>query len=106
MPLLGFTMFHDEVKDGTKRQTIRKHRKLPVKVGDIIYLYWHLRKVDCHLLRIEKCAETFTIPWARLKFSNEIAKSDGFKSPVEMQNWFSKTHRSPDDEELFDVIRW
>lgn len=28
MPLIGFTVFHDEVRDGKKRQTIRRQRAL------------------------------------------------------------------------------
>jgi hypothetical protein len=106
MPQIGFTIFHDEIKDGTKRQTIRRHLKHSVKVGDTLYLYWHLRKKDCHLLRVEKCLEAFTKPWGSLKFSEDMAKRDGFKSSGEMREWFNKTYRSLDDEELFDVIRW
>jgi hypothetical protein len=106
MPLIGFTVFHDEVRDGTKRQTIRKHRKLPVKAGDTLYLYWHLGRKDCHLLRVERCVETFTERWGTLKDSEDIAERDGFKSSAEMREWFSKTRRLAGDGELFDVIRW
>jgi len=106
VPLIGFTVFHDKVKAGTKRQTIRKHRKFPVKVGDTLYLYWHLRRNDCRLLRVDKCVEAFTEPWGTLKVSEDVARRDGFGSSAEMRNWFSKTHGKPDDEELFDVIRW
>ena len=106
MPLISFTVFHDEVRDGTKRQTIRKHRKLPVKVGGTLYLYWHLRRKDCHLLRVETCVETFTEPWGMLKVSEDIAERDGFRSSAEMREWFHKTHPLAGDEELFDVIRW
>jgi len=106
MTLLGFAVLHDHVRDGTKRQTIRRYRKRPVKVGDTLYLYWHLRQRDCHLLRVEKCVETFTEPWGKLKVSEEVAKRDGFKSPAEMLEWINETHHLPDDEELFDIIRW
>jgi hypothetical protein len=106
MPPLGFSVFHDEVKDGKKRQTIRKHRKRPIKVGDTLYLYWHLRREDCYLLRVAKCVETFTQPWAILKVSEEIANRDGFNSSGKMREWFNQTPQSPNDEELFDVIRW
>lgn len=41
-----------------------------------------------------------------LKASEEIAKRDGFNSSTEMREWFNKTHQSPNDEELFDVVRW
>ena len=106
MPALGFNVFHDEVKNGKKHQTIRRHRKQPIKVGDTLYLYWHLRRKDCHLLRTAKCIETFTKPWRELKVSEDIAKRDGFKSAAEMCHWFKKSKGSPADEELFDVIRW
>jgi hypothetical protein len=106
MPLLGFSVFHDEVKDGKKRQTLRRHRKQPIKVGDTLYLYWHLRRKDCHLLRKAKCIETFTQPWGTLKVSEEISKLDGFNSSAEMRAWFNKTHQTLNDDELFDVIRW
>jgi hypothetical protein len=106
MPIIGFSVFHDEIRDGTKRQTIRRHRKLPVKVGDTLYLYWHLRQKDCHLLRVGKCVETFTIPWGTLKVSEDFAKGDGFKSSAEIHTWFSKTYSLLKDGELFDVIRW
>lgn len=106
MSPLGFSVFHYEVKNGEKRQTIRSHRKIPIKVGDTLYLYWHLRQKDCHLLRVEKCVETLTKPWRILKVSEEIAERDGFKSSTEMRKWFNKTHHIPDDKEPFDVIRW
>jgi hypothetical protein len=106
MPPLSFSVFHDEVKDGEKRQTIRKQRKRPIKVGDTLYLYWHLRQKDCHLLRKAKCVETFTKSWRVLKVSEDIAKRDGFKSATEMCEWFSRTQDLPDDKELFDFIRW
>ena len=85
MPLLGFSVFHGEVKDGKKRQTIRRHRKQPIKVGDTLNLYWHLRQKECHLLRTAKCIETFTKPWLMLKVSEDIARLDGFKSATEMR---------------------
>ena len=106
MPLLGFSVFRDEVKDGKKRQTIRRQRKQPIKVGDSLYLYWHLRRKDCHLLRKAKCFETFTKPWRMLKVSEDIAKRDGFKSAAEMCEWFKKSQSALSDEALLDVIRW
>jgi hypothetical protein len=106
MPSLGFNVFHDEVKNGEKRQTIRHYLKQPIKVGDTLYLYWHLRQKDCHLLRTAKCIETFTKPWGELKVSQDIAKRDGFKSAAEMKEWFKKSQSALSDEALFDVIRW
>jgi hypothetical protein len=106
MPPLGFNAFHNEVKNGKKRQTIRKQRKRPIKVGGTLYLYWHLRRKDCHLLRKAKFVETFTKPWDFLKVSEDIAKRDGFGSSKEMREWFNSTQDLLDDKEMFDVIRW
>jgi hypothetical protein len=106
MPLLGFTKFHDEIRNGVKRQTIRRHPKKQIHVGDTLYLYWHPRKQDCRLIERVKCTESFTLIWGTIKQSEEIAKLDGFKSALEMREWFNKTYHLPDDKEMFDVIRW
>jgi hypothetical protein len=76
-----------------------------MKEGDTLYLSWHPRRKDCHLLRVAKCVETFTKPWGVLKVSEDIAKRDGFKSATEMCEWFNRSQSLPYDE-LFDVIRW
>ena len=95
----------DEVRNGKKRQTIRKLRKRPIKVGDILYLYWHLRQKDCELLKVAKCTEEFVKPWAMLRDSETVAKRDGFENASEMREWFMKKH-SPNLDTLFQVIRW
>jgi len=105
MPLIGFTVMKSEILNGQKRQTIRKLRKHPIKVGDTLYLYWHLRRKDCQLLKIAKCTEEFVKPWAMLRDSWDVATRDGFKNPSEMQEWFMKKH-NPDADTLFQVIRW
>lgn len=126
MPLIGFTIFKDKIQDGSKRQTIRKLRKRPIKVGDTLYIYWKLRTKECERLRVEKCTEHFLIYimseyWVgrqrirMLKFENdewnpisyketlEIAVRDGFKDDVAMLMWFATKHPLP---ETFEVIRW
>jgi len=105
MPLIGFTVMKEEILSGEKRQTIRKARKIPIKVGDTLYLYWHLRRKDCELLKVVKCTETFRKPWAMIEDSYDVALRDGFESPAEMRKWFMKKH-NPDPTDLFDVIRW
>ena len=126
MALLGFTIFREKILDGTKCQTIRKLRKHPVKLGEKLYLYWHLRQRDCERLRTETCIEHFLINiqseyWVGrqrlriLKFENgewvpmgyretlDIAVRDGFKDDVEMLLWFEAKHPLP---QIFEVIRW
>ena len=61
MPSIGFTVLKDKLLDGSKKQTIRKLRKNPIKVGDKLYLYWHLRQKDCAKLGEVICNETFFI---------------------------------------------
>ena len=95
----------DEVCDGRKRQTIRKLRKRPIKVDDILYLYWKLRTKECELLKVAKCTEEFVKPWGLLKDSHTVAVRDGFRNASEMRRWFMKKH-NPDSHTLFQVIRW
>jgi len=56
--ILGLTVFKDKILNGEKRQTIRKARKTPIKVGDTLYLYWILRTKQCELLKVVKCTES------------------------------------------------
>lgn len=80
MPLLGFTVFKKEVKLRKKRQTIRKPRKNPIKKGDALYLYWHLRRPDCELLRVAECKGVLRMTWADMVNNEELARMDGFSS--------------------------
>jgi len=105
MPLIGFTVFKDKIISGEKRQTIRKPRKRPIKVGDTLYLYWHLRQKDCELLQVVKCKEVITMKYKDFAYDDDIAKRDGFKNSEEMRKWFEKIHK-PKPEDSFVIIRW
>jgi hypothetical protein len=126
MVLIGFTVFKEKILDGTKRQTIRKLRKYPVKEGDKLYLYWHLRQKDCEKLCETICTETLRISMSidqgelciiqlpnglgncqRLPYFQmlTLANADGFRTVEEMKDWFIKTHGNIDGE-TFQVIRW
>lgn len=71
MALLGFSKFKEKIEDGTKRRTIRRIRKHPktgepnpIRVGEKLYLYWHLRRPDCQRLRAkedDRCKKTLFI---------------------------------------------
>lgn len=132
MPAIGFTVLKEKIVDGSKRQTIRKLRKQPIKVGDTLYLYWHLRRKDCELLKVVKCVETFPI---QMQFYEnwldsgepiwivdetlpsrtiitlqdfkveELAQRDGFNNALEMMRWFTKQYGDLNDQ-TFQVIRW
>lgn len=128
MPLIGFTVFKDKILDGSKRQTIRKRRKHPIKIFDRLYLYWHLRQKDCVKLGEATCLDEFLIQihseyWAGkqrplLQIYNknskvwteltpeetlEIAHSDGFQGEDGFLDWFIRHYGSG---ETFQVIRW
>lgn len=124
MPLLGFQkQFVEAVESGTKRQTIRAHRKRPFKVGDTLYLYYGLRTQQCRKLGEVECREVvpFKIEfgyfwmfysrgavqrrWLRLQVHDaaDLARADGFESAADMAAWFEKTHGLPFDGQL---IRW
>ena len=127
MPLLGFSVFKEKVQDGTKKQTIRKLRKYPIKEGDKLFLYWHTRRPDCEKLGETTCTETYRISMSiddegelcivhlpesmgnswKLNFGSmqALAQLDGFNNVYEMRDWFKKTHSNLDGE-TFQVIRW
>lgn len=126
MPLLGFTVFKEKVKEGTKKQTIRKLRKHPIKEGNKLYLYWHTRQKDCEKLGEAICSESYKISmsidqgnlcvlregtlgagWCRLSYDEmyRLALDDGFAGVADMAMWFKKTHSNLDGE-AFQVIRW
>jgi len=74
-------------------------------VGDTLYLYWHLRKKDCELLKVVKCTWTKRVRWWYIAYDDDIARLDGFKDSAEMRAWFEKVHH-PEPNDLFDIIRW
>ena len=61
MALLGFTIMKDKILSGEKRQTIRKMRQYPVKISEILHLYWKLRTKVCEKLGEGVCNETFMV---------------------------------------------
>lgn len=132
MPLLNFAVkkcipMVENGKPYWKRQTIRKLRKRPFKVGDILYLYTGLRTKNCRKIGEAFCTEieeiklclSSSIPWAYEKrFTvdrdywkllttpelDQLAIDDGFNSLMEMWKWFQKTHGEKD--QIFQVIKW
>jgi len=111
VPGLNFTMFVDQVERGEKRQTIRRHRKRPIKAGDYLYMFTGQRTTHCRPLAIradhvgvEICIDTFTRRWAQLRNDEILALVDGFETLAEYQAWFEAHGAKPDD--MYDVIRW
>jgi len=92
VPILGFTVFKDKILNGEKRQTIRKARKIPIKVGDTLYLYWKLRTRQCELLKAVKCTEAFRLSYLDFCDDEDIARRDGFENAAQMKEWFEKRY--------------
>jgi len=134
MALLGYTIpeTKEKVRDGSKRQTIRKLRKRPIKVGERLYHYWHLRQKDCEKLRESICKKTFFISllidrdgfWEIRQFNShpsqasqsyrlngdeiwELAKKDCFESSTGMVETLRRMHKIvADSRTFFQVISW
>jgi hypothetical protein len=91
MPILGFTRLLDKLRDESKKQTIRKPRKHPLKVGDILHIFWKLRTKQCQKLGE---AEVTKIERKRFKeISEGDAMRDGFPGGLlDFQREFVKMH--------------
>jgi hypothetical protein len=119
MPLIHFKeRFASAVANGTKRQTIRKARKRPIKPGDRLILgTWTGLPYRSKVRRLgdAPCTETYDIlicehgtvyvngrklGWLR-RFS--FAAADGFASVDDMIAWFKEVHGLPFHGV---VIRW
>lgn len=100
MPLLGFNgQFSNKIISGIKRTTIRTHRVIPIKPGDILYMYSGLRTKNCKKIGQFKCISVKTISiFSKDIFVNsfkknnyerdEIVRKDGFDSFEDMKMFF------------------
>ena len=104
-PSIGFTVFKEKVKDGSKKQTIRSLRRKKIDPGDTLYLYWHLRQNDCELLKVSKCVSVDYVRYQDFCNSEEIARKDGFNNAEELRKLFKKMH-NPRPTDIFMIIRW
>jgi len=123
LPALNFSVFYEKVKQGRKHQTVRRLRKHPIRQGDRLFLYWHLRQKDCEKLGEAVCFQEFLLrftstrllvsdglPWSlyhelpKLEVER-LAWGDGFRDYKSMRRWFAGKYRNL-YEEVFQVIRW
>lgn len=106
MPLLNFMpRFVDPIRLGTKHQTIRARRKIPIKPGDLLYLYCGARTAHCFktlneavpctkireiIIRIGPMATYVEIDGTRLARDEkeQLALSDGFQSFADMETFW------------------
>ena len=103
MPAYNFKVeFAPLIEGGRKRQTIRKRRRRPTKVGDILYLYTGMRTKNCRSLGRVVCAAVheITITEDGMELDGapmvaweqyQMAYSDGFDSIDEFRAFF-RTH--------------
>lgn len=107
MPLLSFSVFKDKILSGAKRRTIRAPRKIPIKVGDTLYMWWKSRSPK----EKEKLGESTCIRVSPIKIEkkftlcpdlsaiyrdiDEFAQADGFDNWQQMIEFFDKTHGLP-----------
>lgn len=102
--------FADKVESGEKTQTIRAFRKIPIKVGEILYLYTGLRTKHARKLGEGKCTSNGVIEirsdaiyirrrsskvWIGGKKLDQFARSDGFESWEDMKKWWLNVHGLP-----------
>jgi len=120
MPALNFKkQFSELVAHGQKQQTIRKRRKIPLNVGDKLYLYTGMRTKSCEKLGEGTVSEVFpiVIDHKLITFKGteyqvkepfppdlfEMAEADGFVSVRDMMQWFEYNYGLPFEG---DVIKW
>ena len=102
MVLLGFTRLKEKLLDGSKKQTIRKPRKHPFKVGDKLQVYWMLRTKQC-----EKLGEAVITKIVRKKLervTEEDARKDGFKNLNDFGRAWMGLHEDAWFDDDVDVI--
>lgn len=103
MPALNFRpMFVDHIRSGRKNHTIRADRKVPIKVGDKLYLYCGMRQkgafrilpdaVMCTKIEAIVIDGTLGIMVGEDGLSQDeceqLARCDGFSSHAEMMSFW------------------
>ena len=94
------------VENGSKRQTIRKKRKRPTQVGDILYLYTGMRTKRCRSLGKAICLAADSISIGRdqiilagreLELTEAISlyRDDGFSCLAEFLGFFEELYGLP-----------
>lgn len=107
--------FVGAILNGEKRQTIRKPRNKPVRIGDRLHLLTGMRTKSCRKLGVASCTalqditierDGFTLDGVRADAPGrlaEMARADGFASWREMADFFQETHGLPFNGVL---VRW
>ena len=102
MPAISFSVHKDKLLSGKKNQTIRRPRKRPLNVGDILHVFWKMRTKQCEKLGVTKIVKIERKRLADL--SQEDVRKDGFLDKKGLIAWFLKKHGSYSKIGEFDVI--
>ena len=107
MPAINFQdRFASMVQDGSKRQTIRRERRRPIRPGDRLVLYAGLRTKKARKLLEDKCkrASKIEIGERYVKVDGNLldplertalAVADGFLGPAGFYEFFRERYGLP-----------
>lgn len=112
MVAFNFTVFVDQIKDGRKRQTIRK--KARCKPGDKLQLYTGMRSSLCTKIGDAICksvseividVDYVAVDGFRLASGDviDLAQRDGFSGPIAFKGFFLDKYDLPFHGH---IIRW
>lgn len=119
MPAYSFSRmeFVEKILDGSKPHTVRRRRKNPTKVGDVLYLYYKQRTPECRAIGVTVCR--WVLPMviyvqARLvklnghilpiKKLQKLAQMDGFDDIVSFFEFFEQYGKDVLDD--FVLVEW
>jgi hypothetical protein len=119
MPLYGVQkQFVPMILDGSKPHTIRRRRKRPTKVGDVLYLYTGLRTKQCKFVLETTCTKIVPIVIypnlgrvvldGRMLPLDEVLKfaiKDGFANQMDFFKFFERYPTEVLEREM-EVIYW
>ena len=108
MPALNFyKQFADAVESGEKTQAICEHRKAPIKVGDMLYLFTGMgvespaRRLGTAVCRsVRDITITDIAVWVDGKYYDYnrrfwLAREDGFDDACDFRAWFRDHYGLP-----------
>lgn len=114
MPAYSFQkQFVEKILNGEMPHTIRRRRKHPTKVGDILMLYTGMRTKQCKLIGMAPCVRIEPIAiWPRKKHLvsdikiniDEFVHDDGFENTDEFFAFFERYKL--DCLVDFEIIYW
>ena len=102
MPAISFSAFKGKLLSGEKCQTIRRPRKRPLKVGDVLHVFWRMRTKKCEKLGTTRIVR---IERKRLAFlTDDDVRKDGFLDKKSLIAWFLEKYGSYSKIAEFDII--